>query len=295
MVEKNKVSIIIPVYNGEKTIYRAIKSCLNQSYKNLEILVINNESTDRTEEIIYEFKDNRIKLFSSKKGRSIARNIGLSHSNGDYIVFLDADDTLSKKSVENATCYLSDNPNCFAYAFSIDYVNEKTGEVINNDVPEYKNNSDLEKFNPFPINSIVFRNEVDIKFDETLEYNEDWLFFATLLNNKEIFLDNNFKGGTVYIHENNTMSNIEEMVGNQLIVRNKIRIINKRKSYKKVTISNLKLLILYNLLEDKSDLKTDLRNEYGVMYYCSVFICHLPLTSFFLRKKLLNFKNKYNY
>lgn len=87
------ISIILPVYNAEKYIERALKSLVNQSYKNIEILCIDDGSKDNSYNIIKEFKDERIKLFKQENsGPAKARNVGLSNSKGEYIMFCDADD-----------------------------------------------------------------------------------------------------------------------------------------------------------------------------------------------------------
>lgn len=87
------ISIILPVYNAEKYIERALKSLINQSYKNIEILCIDDGSKDNSYNIIKEFKDERIKLFRQENsGPAKARNVGLSNSKGEYIMFCDADD-----------------------------------------------------------------------------------------------------------------------------------------------------------------------------------------------------------
>lgn len=97
------VSIIIPAYNSEKFIRRCLDSVLNQIYKNIEIIVVDDASTDNTEKIIKEYaeKDNRIRPFysSENKGVSFSRNIGLKASTGEYIMFVDSDDELTKDAV----------------------------------------------------------------------------------------------------------------------------------------------------------------------------------------------------
>ena len=88
------ISVIIPVYNRENLIQRAIKSILNQTYKNLEVLVIDDGSTDRTEEKVKELQDKRINYFKNErnKGVSIARNRGIKLSAGEIIALQDSDD-----------------------------------------------------------------------------------------------------------------------------------------------------------------------------------------------------------
>lgn len=97
------VSIIIPVYNSEKYIDRCINSIVNQTYKDIEIILIDDGSSDRSIDIInnYVNKDNRIKVYTQKNaGPSSARNYGLDVSTGDYVMFVDADDYIDKTMVE---------------------------------------------------------------------------------------------------------------------------------------------------------------------------------------------------
>jgi glycosyltransferase involved in cell wall biosynthesis len=96
------VSVIIPVYNSEKTITETIISGLNQTYKNIEIIIINDGSTDSSEKEILSFNDQRlIYIYQENQGSPIAKNIGLSIAKGKYIQFLDSDDILSPDKIEN--------------------------------------------------------------------------------------------------------------------------------------------------------------------------------------------------
>ena len=102
-METYKVSVIVAAYNIEKYIARCLDSILNQTYKNLEIIVVNDGSSDNTGEIIdkYSEKDIRIKVIHKENsGVSSARNKGLDMSTGDYIGFVDGDDTLETDMYE---------------------------------------------------------------------------------------------------------------------------------------------------------------------------------------------------
>lgn len=93
-----KISIIIPVYNVEKYISYCLESILSQTFKNFEVIVINDGSIDKSLDICldYEKKDNRIKVFSQKnQGQGKARNFGVSKATGDYLMFVDSDDYLN--------------------------------------------------------------------------------------------------------------------------------------------------------------------------------------------------------
>ena len=92
---KGKVSVIVPVYNVGKYLEECLNSIINQTYKNIEMVIVNDGSTDNSLDIIEKFKnkDNRIKLINQiNKGVSVARNIGLLNSTGNYIFFVDPDD-----------------------------------------------------------------------------------------------------------------------------------------------------------------------------------------------------------
>ena len=95
-----KISIIVPVYNGEKYFAECIQSILDQSFADIEIIVINDGSTDGSLSLIerYAQNDSRIVVINQKnKGVSAARNAGLSKARGDYIMFVDADDYIARK------------------------------------------------------------------------------------------------------------------------------------------------------------------------------------------------------
>ena len=94
-----KVSIIIPVYNAEKYLSECINSIIYQSYNNLEIILVNDGSTDNSIYICRQYanKDNRIIVIDSDNyGVSYARNIGIERATGKYIVFIDSDDMIEK-------------------------------------------------------------------------------------------------------------------------------------------------------------------------------------------------------
>ncbi len=103
-----KFSIIVPVYNVEKYIKDCLDSILNQSYDNFEVIVVNDGSPDNSQKIIDDYvkKDNRIKSFIKENGGlSDARNYGVERADGDYILFVDSDDTINNKLLEK----LNDN------------------------------------------------------------------------------------------------------------------------------------------------------------------------------------------
>ena len=96
------VSVIIPLYNKEKYIKRCIDSLVKQTYKNLQIIIVDDGSTDNSTDIISQYKDERIELIQKKnEGVSLTRNRGIESSKGKYIAFVDADDYVSKDYIYN--------------------------------------------------------------------------------------------------------------------------------------------------------------------------------------------------
>jgi len=97
------VSVIIPTYNRAHLVGRAIRSVLNQTYQDFEIIVVDDCSTDNTEEIVKGFNDHRIRYMrhDRNRGGSAARNTGIKASQGKYIAFLDSDDEWLLKKAES--------------------------------------------------------------------------------------------------------------------------------------------------------------------------------------------------
>lgn len=132
-----KISVIVPIYNSEKYLRRCINSILCQTYSNLEIILINDGSTDNSKAICEEYvhKDSRIKFISKKNtGVSDTRNIGIEKSTGKYIGFVDSDDVIKKNMFEilytNITKYNADLSACEINIKNKKYDNSK--KVISN-------------------------------------------------------------------------------------------------------------------------------------------------------------------
>ena len=119
------ISVIIPVYNGEKTIKQTIESVLNQTFRDFELLIINDGSQDATLEIIQAINDERIQVFSyQNSGVSASRNRALTKAKGEFISFIDADDLWTPNKLELQLKALQDNPQAaVAYSWS-DWIDE---------------------------------------------------------------------------------------------------------------------------------------------------------------------------
>lgn len=126
-MEKNLISIVVPVYNAEKFLTDTINTVLSQTYENWELIFIDDKSTDRSKEIIREFSDKnkKIKLIENKEnsGAAVSRNIGIKEAKGEYIAFLDADDLWKQEKLEKQLKFMKER-NC-AFSFTgYEFANE---------------------------------------------------------------------------------------------------------------------------------------------------------------------------
>lgn len=126
------VSIITPIHNGEKTVRETIESVLSQNYKNYEMIIVDDVSTDNSVKIIKEYQtnDKRIKLFQLEKqgGASVARNYALKQAKGKYIAFLDCDDLWYQEKLEKQINFMEKNNIDFCYA-DYEYINDKSEKL----------------------------------------------------------------------------------------------------------------------------------------------------------------------
>ncbi|MBW4685413.1 MAG: glycosyltransferase [Komarekiella atlantica HA4396-MV6] len=176
-----KISVIIPAYNSEKTIKTTIESVLNQTFVDFELIIINDGSQDSTLDIISQFKDSRIKVFSfSNSGGNVSRNRGLNYAVGEFISFLDADDIWTADKLELQLKALQENSQAVvAYSWT-DYINENgefvvSGTHININGNIYENLL-LTNFLENGSNPLI-RREALIElggFDQSLSAAQDW-------------------------------------------------------------------------------------------------------------------------
>ena len=167
---KNKVSVIVPIYNAGKFLTETIESVLQQSITNFELILINDGSTDDSEMICEKFtaKDHRIQYYFQKNsGVSVARNFGLSKANGEYIFFLDSDDTIDPEFLR--TSYETAESN------NSDIV--IVGEYFYKRMPNVMALPTCAQF----IKSDFLKKFPEIKFPENIQPGEDGLYSHQLL------------------------------------------------------------------------------------------------------------------
>ena len=136
------VSIILPCYNAEKYLTESINSILSQTYKDWELIIINDGSIDDSDKIIRGFRDPRIRYFSKNKntGVSAARNVGLRNMLGDFFCFLDADDFLPPESLENRIKKVEINPELDFLDGKVEIYDQNLKRKIDYWLPTYQGN-----------------------------------------------------------------------------------------------------------------------------------------------------------
>lgn len=182
-----KISIIIPVYNTEKYLGQCLESLVNQTYRDIEIIIINDGSTDNSGMLCrkYKNKDNRIKYFEiQNKGVAFARNFGIKKSSGQYIMFIDSDDFIEKNTLEIIDKYLKDK-DLIIYGYDRSYKNRKINQIENSRDINLLNLKEVifsnDNIGGYLWNKIFKSNIIKdnyIRFDEDICYCEDLMFVS---------------------------------------------------------------------------------------------------------------------
>lgn len=168
------ISVILPVFNAEEYVFDSVQSILNQSIDSFEIIILNDGSTDRTEDIIKSFNDERIRYFKNEENIKLINtlNLGLHLATGKYIARIDADDIALPNRFEKQVEFLENNPD---YGLIGSYAQE-FGDSIN--VVKYAVEDEDIRYaflthNPFIHSSVMFRSSLFNEYE--LQYNKKWL------------------------------------------------------------------------------------------------------------------------
>lgn len=260
-----KVSVIIPVYNAEKYLEKCLDSIINQTFKDIEIIIINDESQDNSLQICRQFEkiDSRIKLIDKRnEGVSKARNTGLDKALGKYIMFVDADDYVDKIMIENMLVKLQDSKADLLLCNFTSVINGKEKVVRANfdSIITGKNNiaekvilpliekSDSEKVHEIagfrsPWGKLFKKDLIDkfnIRFNENMSIGEDFLFNLQFINHSHTIA---FDSASYYYYVTNN---------NSALMKYKKNCWNK---YYKPIIINLNQFLKSNMLYNQAELR----------------------------------------
>ena len=282
-----KITIIVPIYNAQDTIENTVQSIISQSYKKLEIILVNDGSTDTSLEICknLQLKDSRIKIINKQNGGvSSARNVGISHATGQYIIHADSDDIvlpdaylnlINEAKQSNADIVVGSYYSGIENDFIENIPNDKIIDPVLFSKKIIENKAHAGLWNKLVISSLY----ENFKFQEGLNYKEDMIFFVTklmgikpkisIIKNPVYFyytrsnsitnqnfdknVEKNFR--VIKIIENLNYPNLEYSIRVQKAYANIGYILNKKDSkyvysdfYPKINVLDLNIPIKYRLL-----------------------------------------------
>lgn len=214
------VSVIIPTYNQAHLLKKALESVQSQSYKNIEIIVIDNNSTDETEEVVAGIKSSQVTYIKNNNNGVIAisRNIGIRNAKGEWLAFLDSDDIWYQKKIEIVIASINKNTKYSVYCTDENIRNEKGIYGVLKYGPYKKNNFYqflIESGNCISTSASVIKKEFLIKyginFSEDKKYvtAEDYEFWMQLALHGAEFKFIPSIQGEYFIHSNNMSGNAE--------------------------------------------------------------------------------------
>lgn len=179
------ISVIIPIYNAELYIYDSILSIVNQDYSNLEIILINDGSTDSSLNIIQKINDSRIKIFNNETNQGIvySLNFGLKIAKGDFIARMDADDISNKNRLQEQLYYLLENQNIDLVGSHYKFMNNGFFYVLPLNHNDILNQMLISS--PIAHPSVFFRRELidkgDYQYNAEFQYCEDFELWSRLV------------------------------------------------------------------------------------------------------------------
>lgn len=227
------VSIILPVYNGEKYIRESIDSILEQTYSNIELIIVNDASTDKTSEIISEYasRDNRIKIIENEKNKKLPEslNVGFTNAKGKYYTWTSDDNIYRKNAIEEMVKVLIENNNIdFVYAqcVNIDKCGRKKGKGFASSIENIYIGNCIQA-------CFLYRNKVHVAlkgYDSTKFLYEDYDFWLRAYEYKFKFY---FLNKVLYeyrIHKESLTTTKKAEVSRKIIpvLKNNLKKVNKK-------------------------------------------------------------------
>lgn len=314
------ISVIIPIYNCEKYIEKCIKSVCKQTYENLEILLINDGSTDSSESICQKYKniDKRIKyIYKQNSGVSDTRNLGIKKSSGKYIMFIDSDDYIDDD-------YIKKMYNCFQENIDIVVSGYRFIDLNTNNVSDKKcyDQSRILEFTDYidkfintnyfsQVWKMLIKKESLPSFQKNLKFAEDLLFVFHLLKNRKIYylpicgynyisnpynVTNNNSIATMlkYAEDNNYVfdqmskeqANYENEYNVRLLNKINLRLINlvNNVSYREFKKSVISVLDILNISKKKINLSKNKYITKGNKIRCTLLIRKMLFTYYLFNK-----------
>lgn len=292
------ISIIIPVYNSEKYIERCIESVINQTYKNIEVVVVNDGSRDKSESIIREYlkKDKRIKLINQKNsGVSSARNNGIINAKGKYLTFIDSDDYYELDAIERLYDIMKNSEYDLVrgnYRIVKNDTAIETGNVNPENIEDYYELYNKIFDNTIPSYTVLllikrdFIIDNNIDFDEEIAMMEDTIFYIKIFSkHPKAYFDSYITYNYEYNENSASKSSkfYKRNLYNVLDVNIKIKeILKKDENYNEKKLNTLHYNTISNYL-------------YELYFIEKAFEWKKIYNDITSNEKFLNIENKFNY
>ena len=194
-MNSDKVSVLMTNYNTAPYLDRSITSIINQTYKNFELIIIDDGSQDGSKKIINKYKNKKIKKFFFKKniGRINALKFAIKKSSGNYIAILDSDDTSNTNRLSTQMQFFKKRKELMLLASRVNFINEKNKKLFS--YPERNDAINFDEVihfrNIFPFSTVIFRKELLKKvslFSKKIKYAFDYDFIMRVKKRYKIYL-----------------------------------------------------------------------------------------------------------
>lgn len=218
------ISVILPVYNSSDFLEEAIDSIINQTYKNWELIAINDGSTDKSEDIILRYKDARIKYYKNEKNIGLigTLNRGIDLSTGKYIARMDSDDVSKPLRFEKQINFMEQNPNyamCGTFAKMIDQSGNKIRKIVHQTTDEFLKINLLFSV-PFIHPSMMIKTSIlkENKFDPQYIHVEDYDIWCRIARKNKVaniadtLLDYRWHGNNISIKNEETQNKLKSEI-----------------------------------------------------------------------------------
>lgn len=275
MLENKKVSIIVPLYNSEYYIERCIKSLLNQTWENIEIVCVDSGSTDRGIEKLKKFNSEKIKIYSNKnEGVSKARNYGIDKATGEFITFVDSDDYVDKGIIEELVSNITKESVLVicdtkvlenTREYKLNTFENNNGRISREDIFKEIVNGKCGLVCSKLVNRNII-NKYNIRFDTNLKYGEDQLFFLNVAEKCDEYV---YINKALYMYDRRNESAItnrycEGLINNFMYLQNEIISVFEKNSF--INIEN-KIILNKKLIHS---IWKSLNNDVNNIRMCGV-------------------------
>lgn len=285
------ISVVIPTYNRAHLIKRCIESVISQTYKDIEIIIVDDGSTDNTSDVIAELKNEKIHYYQLKenKGACFARNIGVLKAKGEYIAFQDSDDEWNKDKLQKQIDYLIEKKADLVFCSFTLNTGKKIIEFPTQQIDENKIDKLILRNNYISTQTILAKKEclIDIPFDNDLPRLQDWDLMIRFTQKFKVY----------HLHENLVImyQQSDSISKNNLYYIKALEII--RQKYSKTGLFDKKINAkLYALIGKLSiNLELPAYSYYWQAFKLTYQVKHLImfiLLKFFLNQKLIFFLRK---